>query len=69
MATQQQQATKTACMSQFDIMMKMASDREGIAKVFDPAPKRVSQLSHNQLFEQVEVRALDTEASQRVSSV
>ena len=49
-------------------MMRLAQDRDGIAKMFDPLPRHMPQLpQNNYLFERVEVKGHDTEGS-RASS-
>ena len=60
-------ATQQACYSQFDVMMKLAQDKDGVAKMFDPAPRHVPQLpQNNYLFEKVEIRTNDSESRQSV---
>ena len=58
--TQQQQN-----LSQFDIMMKLAQEKDGIAKMFDPAPRYIPELPRNNyLFDKVEVNGSESESRQ-----
>jgi len=52
-------------LSQFDIMMKLAQETNGIAKMFDPASRFIPQLpQNNYIFDKVEVTGSESESRQ-----